>query len=169
VGPPASRRFPRRTRLSACHRRVAATRPRRSRALRALSELRADVSAAASQPRLASHAPTAPSPTASPRAPPAAAVRSRPRVFERADVAVYTVRAPVSAPAPPRFSRLPSALILSTLVLVGRRRTAVPPDAGVHASSCHSMPPSTPRVVPRRRPRAGEPPPSFPRPPPARR
>jgi hypothetical protein len=129
---------------------------------------RTGVPTAASRPRLASHAPTASSPTASPRAPPTAAVRSRPRVSKRVDAAVYTVRAPVSAPAPPRFSRLPSALILSTLVLVGRRRTVVPPDTGIHASPCHPMPPSMPRVVPRRRPRAGEPPPRFPRPPPMR-
>jgi hypothetical protein len=45
----------------------------------------------------------------------------------------------VSAPAPPRFSCLPSALILSTLVLVGRRRS--PP--------CYPTPASTPRRVTR--------------------
>jgi hypothetical protein len=90
---------------------------------------------------LASCAPTALSPTASPHAPPAAVVRSRPRVFERADAVVYPFRAQHRAAA---FSRLPATLTLSTVVLVGHRRTVVPPDAGVHASPCHPMPSFTP-------------------------
>jgi hypothetical protein len=53
---------------------------------------------------------------------------------EAVDAAVYTVRAPVSAAVPPRFSRL--RLRFSTPVTVGRHRS--PPnhratDAGVHA------------------------------------
>jgi hypothetical protein len=156
-GPPVSRRFLRRARPSAHRRHVAATRPRRSRTLWPLSGPRAGVPTATSRSRLTSCAPTAPSPTASPHAR-AAVVRSRPRVSERADAAIYTVRAPVSAPAPLHFSRLPSALILSTLVLVGhcrsppnrraarRRRPclAMSLDATVYARSC-AAPPSTRR------------------------
>jgi hypothetical protein len=132
--------------------------PHCSCALRALLGPRVGAPTAASRPHLTSRAPTTPSPTASPHAPPVAAVRSRPRVSKRADAAVYTVHAPVSAPAPPRFSCLPSALILSTLILVGhcqsppnhraarRRRPclAVSPDAAIYATS-HAAPPSTHR------------------------
>jgi hypothetical protein len=148
----------------ACQRTIAAWLPRtciaphRSCALRALLGPRVGVPTAASRPHLASRAPTTPSPTASPHAPPAAAVRSRPRVSKCTDAVVYTVHAPVSAPVPPCFSRLPSALILSTLILVGhcqsppnhcaarRRRPclAVSPDTAVYATS-RAAPPSTRR------------------------
>jgi hypothetical protein len=129
---------------------------RHTRALRALSGPRASVPTDASRPRIASRAPTVSSSTASPRAPLAAAIRSRSRVSERVDAAVYTVHAPVSAPAPPRFSRLPSTLILSTLILVGRRRSppnrraarrlrprlAMSPNTALYATS-RVAPPST--------------------------
>jgi hypothetical protein len=132
--------------------------PRRSCALRVMSGPRTGVPTAASRPRLASRASTTSSPTASPHVPPAAAVRSRPRVSEHTDTTVYTVRAPVSAPAMPHFSCLPSALILSTRVLVGRHRShsncraarrwrprlAMSPDAAVYATS-RAAPPSTRR------------------------
>jgi hypothetical protein len=101
-GPPIGRRFPLQARLSERHRRVAATRPRHAVPL---ARLKGAVGTARQRPdsclptaRLASHAPTVSSQIASPRAPPAAAVRSRPRVSERADAAVYLVRAPVSTP-----------------------------------------------------------------------
>jgi hypothetical protein len=106
--------------------------------------------------RLASYALTALLPTASPRAPPVAVVRSRPRVFERTDAIVYPFCAQRRAAA---FSRLPATLTLSTVVLVGHRRTVVPPDAAVYAHE----------LVPRHHPHAGEAPPCFPRPPPVRR
>jgi hypothetical protein len=50
-GPPVSRRFPRRARLSARHHHVAATHPRHSRAVRALWGPRAGVPTAASRQR----------------------------------------------------------------------------------------------------------------------
>jgi hypothetical protein len=65
-GPPVGRRFLRRARLSARHRRVATTHPRRSRAFRALSRPRAGVPTAlptvprCPRRRLASHAPSRP-------------------------------------------------------------------------------------------------------------
>jgi hypothetical protein len=52
-------------------------------------------------------------------------------VSERTAAAVYTVRAPVSAPALSRFSCLPSALILSLRLLV----TGPLPSTGALASS----------------------------------
>jgi hypothetical protein len=113
--------------------------------------------------RLASRAPTVPSPTASPRAPPAAAIRSRPRVTERVDAAVYPVCVPMSTPrrcvlAPPGHTK---PLHRRPRRSPPNRRAArrwrpclvVPPDAIVYAHE----------LVPRRRPRAGEAPPCFPR------
>jgi hypothetical protein len=51
-------------------------------------------------------------------------------VFERADAAIYNLCAPMSAPAPPRFSRIPFVLILSLLPIAGP-----PPDTGALTSS----------------------------------
>jgi hypothetical protein len=63
---------------------------RTMRALKALLGLRASVPIATSRSRrLACQAPTAPLPTALPRAPPTAAICSRPRVSEHAAAAIY--------------------------------------------------------------------------------
>jgi hypothetical protein len=135
-GPPVSHRFPRRARLSErrCH--VAATRLRRATPL---MRLKGVVGTARRRPDSPSdHAPRCPRRRLASRAPiPTVAVQGSPPllsehrdrgpvqsrrrrpVSERADAAVYTVRAPVSAPAPPRFSRLPSTLILSLLPVAG--------------------------------------------------
>jgi hypothetical protein len=136
---------------------VAATPPG---ALKALSGPRADIPTAASRPcRLACHAPTAPPPTAAPRAPPTATVRSQPRVSERADAVVYPVLRAGDYSAPPRLAppghanplhRHPRRSLPNRRAARRRRpRLAVPPNA-VHASV------SPRRAFPGRLPCAGE-------------
>jgi hypothetical protein len=94
-GPPVSHRFPRRARLSARRRRVAATRPRHA-ALHA--RLKGAIGTMCRRPD--SRLPTAPPRV--PRSDSTAAVRSRPRVSERADATVYLVRRASEYAALPR-------------------------------------------------------------------